>query len=303
MEYNGYLFAHFTGEGEVGEQIYFSISKDGLFWEDLNNGNPVIVSDICEKGLRDPFILRNKIDNKFYIISTDLRIASGKGWGVAQYEGSRKIMVTSSEDLINWTPLQGIELALFDAGCLWAPEAVYDKKEDNYLVFFASMIKKPGEEHHKQRIYGTRTRDFLNYSQPFLYIEKENHVIDTTIIEKDDKYFRFSKDETTKNIVADMGSDVGSKDFTKIDIPVLEKLFGVEGPAIFKFNDRDEYCLIVDQFATDGGYLPIVTSDIESGDFRILNKDEYNMGMTKKRHGSVINITENEYLTLKERFR
>lgn len=32
----GYLFVHFTGEQQYGEQIYFSISRDGLHWKDLN---------------------------------------------------------------------------------------------------------------------------------------------------------------------------------------------------------------------------------------------------------------------------
>lgn len=49
-----YLFVHFTGEDENGEQIYFSVSKDGLHWMDLGSG-PALVSDIGEKGVRDPF--------------------------------------------------------------------------------------------------------------------------------------------------------------------------------------------------------------------------------------------------------
>lgn len=35
----GYLFVHFTGEQKDGEQIYFSVSRDGLHWTDLNDGN------------------------------------------------------------------------------------------------------------------------------------------------------------------------------------------------------------------------------------------------------------------------
>lgn len=99
MKYQAYLFVHFIGEGENGEQIYFSVSRDGLHWKDLNNGKPVIVSQVGEKGLRDPFILRNHLDGKFYIIATDLCIHAGKGWGIAQYEGSRNLMVMSSENL------------------------------------------------------------------------------------------------------------------------------------------------------------------------------------------------------------
>ena len=44
----GYLFVHFTGEEKLGEQIYFALSRDGLHWMDLNNGNPVLLSDIGE---------------------------------------------------------------------------------------------------------------------------------------------------------------------------------------------------------------------------------------------------------------
>ena len=38
----GYLFVHFTGEQQYGEQIYFSISRDGLHWKDLNGHRPVL---------------------------------------------------------------------------------------------------------------------------------------------------------------------------------------------------------------------------------------------------------------------
>ena len=30
----GYLFVHFIGEGQDGEQIYFSLSRDGFHWQD-----------------------------------------------------------------------------------------------------------------------------------------------------------------------------------------------------------------------------------------------------------------------------
>lgn len=302
MKYQAYLFVHFIGEGENGEQIYFSVSRDGLHWKDLNNGKPVIVSKVGEKGLRDPFILRNRLDGKFYIIATDLCIHAGKGWGIAQYEGSRNLMVMSSENLTDWSSPEAVELAIPQAGCLWAPEAVYDEKTGDYLTYWASMVKCEGEEEAKQRIYAARTKDFKQFTEPFVYLERKNHVIDTTMIENDGVYYRFSKDETTKNIIADKSRDVGSLDFEELPVPEVNKLKGVEGPLCFPFNDREEYCLMVDQFATDAGYLPIVTSDMASGVFRVLDKSEYDMGQTKKRHGSVLNITEEEYQKLCEKF-
>ena len=50
MKYTGYLFVHFTSDQDNGEQIYFALSRDGLHWEDLNQGKPVLVSGIGEKG-------------------------------------------------------------------------------------------------------------------------------------------------------------------------------------------------------------------------------------------------------------
>ena len=45
-----YLFTHFIGEQPQGEQIYFSLSKDGLHWKDLHDGKPVICSEVGECG-------------------------------------------------------------------------------------------------------------------------------------------------------------------------------------------------------------------------------------------------------------
>lgn len=86
-----------------------------------------------------------------------------------------------------------------------------------------------------------------------------------------------------------------SQTFHDLEAPVLDSMLGVEGPIIFKFNDRDEWCLMVDQFATHKGYLPLVTEDLSSGHFRVLNSDEYFLGNTMKRHGSILNLTRAEY--------
>lgn len=33
-----FLFTHFTSGRPDGEQVYFSVSRDGLHWRDLNGG-------------------------------------------------------------------------------------------------------------------------------------------------------------------------------------------------------------------------------------------------------------------------
>ncbi len=291
---SGYLLAHFIGEQADGEQVYFAYSEDGLHWTDLNAGLPVLRSDLGEKGVRDPFIVRSPKEGKFYLIATDLRIAGGKGWDAAVNTGSRDIIVWESGDLVQWSSPWPVTLGIEGAGCVWAPEAVYDEEKGNFLVFWASATREPQEKERKQKIYCARTKDFRSFTTPEKYIERDNHIIDTTIIAQGGSYYRFSKDETTKNIRAEKGASLEKDAFVHLNAPVLEELKGVEGPQIFKLDGREEWCLIVDRFAEGKGYLPLLTSDLDSGEFRILPDESFDLGKNKKRHGGVLPITAEE---------
>ncbi len=290
MAYAGYLFAHFTGEQRDGEQIYFSLSRDGLHWRDLNGGQPVLRSDVGEKGARDPFLIRTP--GGFYLIATDLRIEAGKGWETAQYEGSRDMLVWKSEDLVNWQGPEAHTIGVEGAGCVWAPEAVYDEEKEAVLVFWASMVDR------KQKIYAAYTKDFDSFTEPFVFLEKDNHVIDSTIIRTKEGYYRYTKDETVKAICVDFSETLKPEDFKAVSSATLDGLYGVEGPEIFSFHDRKGWCLIVDRFASGKGYLPLVTEDLAGGEFRILDDSEFDMGGTRKRHGGIIPVTEEEYQLL-----
>ncbi len=50
----------------------------------------------------------------------------------------------------------------------------------------------------------------------------------------------------------------------------------------------------MDRFAEGKGYLPLLTSDLESGEFRVLPEGSFDLGKTKKRHGGVLPITADE---------
>lgn len=289
-----YLFVHFTGESKEGEQIYFALSRDGLHWKDLNAGKPVLRSDVGEMGVRDPFILRSRLDGSFYIIATDLRIASGKGWEAAQYAGSTKMVIFRSEDLVSWSKPWTADMQVPGAGCVWAPEAVYDPKGQSYLVFWASCVKEEADREPKQRIYCSHTKDFVTFEEPKKYIEREHHVIDTTIVEENGVFYRFSKDETTKNIRMDRGRTLLGE-FTEVYSECLNGLMGVEGPTAFWMPDKQKWCLMVDQFAACLGYLPLLCADLESGAFEILDASQYDMDRNTKRHGSVLAVTQEEY--------
>lgn len=161
--YDGYLFVHFIGEQPDGEQVYFSYSEDGLHWKDLNGGSPVLFSDLGEKGVRDPFLVRSVKDNKFYLIATDLRITSGKGWSQAVNAGSRDVIVWESSDLVYWSSPWNVTLGVEGAGCVWAPEAVYDEMADEFLVFWASATQEPQEQERKQKYTALVQKTFVRF--------------------------------------------------------------------------------------------------------------------------------------------
>lgn len=290
----GYLFVHFIGEQEMGEQIYFASSKDGLHFKDLNDRKPMLVSNIGECGVRDPFIVRDEKNQKFYLIATDLRIQSGKGWEWAQYSASRDLIIWESADLINWSQPRNVTIGVEGAGCVWAPESIYDPETDSFFVFWASMVKLDGDKAPKQRIYAAYTKDFKTFSEPFVYMEAPNHLIDMNIVYDGNYFYRFTKNETTKNICMDrverLGKDVPA---LEIESEVLSKLYGVEGPECYQLPNG-KWCLIVDQFATSGGYLPLICDDLSTGNFKIADKDSYFLGDLKKRHGGVIALTDEE---------
>ncbi len=298
----GYLFVTFGGQpNELSEQVYFSASRDGRKWTVLNNGDPVLVSDIGQKGARDPYILRSHDGKKFFIIATDLSMHHLRDWGRAVREGSKSIVIWESTDLVNWSEPRLVEVAPDDAGCTWAPEAIYDEETGDYLVFWASTTGRDG--FRKQRIWAARTKDFKTFGEPFIYIEKPNHVIDTTIVREGDAYYRFTKDEVHKAITMETGPHL-SGPWTDLPGYNLGKLVGYEGPQIYQLEAARPgkpatWGLIFDHYREGRGYVPWTTTNLASGDFQAAEGFKFPF---KFRHGSVLPLTATEFKAITTRW-
>lgn len=290
----GYLFVTFTGEGEEGEQIYMALSEDGFYWEDLNGCKPVLRSEIGQKGVRDPFLLRSRNGSRYYLIATDLRIASGTSWEDARSRGSRDMIVWESEDLLHWTGPRSCELGTEESGCVWAPEAVYAPGKDAYMVFWSSFFRG------KHQICRAYTRDFRIFEDRGIYMEKSYDVIDMTIIREEGMYYRIYKNEREKYLCMDYGRELEGS-FTPVESPDLESRKGVEGPALFPRKEKG-WSLLVDQFAVNGGYIPLTCESLCEGRFKSVQKGRYDMGALPKRHGSVLPLNQKEYDTVKEAY-
>ncbi len=299
---SAYLFTHFT-ENNKGdrEQIWFSVSRDGLHWTDLGGEAPLLTSKLGTKGIRDPFIIYDERVKKYYIIATDLLTTSGN-WDDFANRGSRSILVWESEDLINWSEERLIEVGVENAGCVWAPEAIFCKEKDMWFVFWASNVKEDGDKEPKQRIYGAFTKDFKEFTPTFKYIDAETALIDTNIVWDNVWYYRFSKDEKNKFIIFERSKELISENYEPICSEVLANFYGLEGPECYYLDEQKKWCLIADQYHAHKGYTPFLCDDLASGVFKQLHNDEFDMGKRKKRHGGIIKITNEQYDKLVEAF-
>jgi hypothetical protein len=301
--FTGYLMAHFTGESANGEQIYLAHSTDGLRWTDLNNGGPVLLSTVGTRGVRDPSLVRSPAGDRYWIVATDLRIASGTSWNDAANRGSTSLVVWESTDLVNWSAPRLVNVAsgISGAGNAWAPEAIYNPATGDYVVYWATNSARNGVTKH--RIWYARTSDFRSFTAPQLYIDRGagQGIIDTQIVEVPNsvggyRYYRASADG---HITIEASNSILGSWTTLGNLSHMGISNGtgggnvVEGPMWAPFNGRNEWALWLDQFATGRGYMPITSTNLGSvQNFR--TRTDYSLGASRKRHGSILSITAAE---------
>ncbi|GGS06688.1 hypothetical protein GCM10010269_52000 [Streptomyces humidus] len=301
----GYMFSYFTGEGTAdGEQLYAALSKgdDPLKWRELNDGKPVLTSTLGEKGLRDPFIIRSPEGDKFYQIATDLRIYGNGDWDRSQRSGSKSIMVWESTDLVHWTDQRLVKVSPDSAGNTWAPEAYYDSKLGQYVVFWASKLyDNPAHsgDTYNRMMYAT-TRDFYTFSEPKVWVDRGYSVIDSTVIQHDGTYFRLSKDErnnssstpNSKFVFEEKSDSLLNLSWTAVAEGIGKgAMNAAEGPLVFKSNTEDKWYAFLDEFG-GRGYIPFETKDLASGVWT--PSTGYDLP-SKPRHGTVLPVTQAEY--------
>ncbi|MBQ0978634.1 glycoside hydrolase family 43 protein, partial [Micromonospora sp. M61] len=296
----GYLMAHFTGESSTNQQIYLAHSTDGLRWTDLNNGGLVLRSTVGTRGVRDPALVRSPAGDRYWIIATDLCIGCGQDWSTAINNGSRNLVVWESIDLVNWSApwLLNVAGPIPDGRNAWAPEAIWNPATGDYVLYWATNVPLNGAAKH--RIYYSRTADFRSITTPQVYLSRpgSQEIIDTQIVEVPTgvgayRYVRASRDDqiTIEGSNSLLGTWTTLGNLSGIGLTGAQ----VEGPMWMKFNSRNEWVLYLDQYATGRGYLPVLTTNPSSPSaFRLPASGSYAMGGTKKRHGSILNLTAAE---------
>ena len=104
-----YLFSHFKEKlTPDGEQVYFAKSLDGLTWETVNGGNPVLTANSGEKGCRDITVMRLHTGG-FVVLTTDLCIVyrmdenHNVDWKKVNSTGSKCLRLWKTDDLVHFS--------------------------------------------------------------------------------------------------------------------------------------------------------------------------------------------------------
>lgn len=267
---------------------------------------------------------------------------NAQGYYDASTTGSPYLVLWESSNLVNWGEAKLLKVAPENAGMAWAPEMVYDEQTGSYVIFFSSSIMNPITKYKAKpnAIYYVTTRDFVHLSETKLFIDnqtdgtengKPREIIDTTVLRVGEFFYSASKDGDNaeknggirimknKNLLDANGWEkVLDLDELLLDTSELsgERLDNgfLEGPELFRYNKKDwadknvpEYGLMADQYMLGAGYLPLTTTDLEDtknarGSWKLLKKGDYSFDLLKKRHGTILPLTEEEVKRLKEKF-
>ncbi len=189
----GYVFSYFTGNGESG--LHLAYSRDGLRWQPLNGGRPVLAPRIGaapgDMLMRDPAITQGP-DGRFHLVWTTSWKTPAVGYA-------------SSDDLIHWSAQQAIPV-MEDAPTtrnVWAPELFWEAAEKRWLLFWSSTV--PGrfpetagssETAFNHRIYYTTTRDFKTFAPSAVFYDPGFNAIDATLMQDGGRFVMFLKNET-----------------------------------------------------------------------------------------------------------
>ncbi|QIG39631.1 1,4-beta-xylanase [Microbacterium sp. 4R-513] len=318
-----YVFAYFTADTVAGEKISLAASQgnSAMSWDVLNGGNPVITSTKGTTGLRDPFILRSKEGDRFFLIATDLSIGGGTSWDSALDDGSAYLEIWESTDLKTWSAQRHVKVSGPFASMTWAPEAYWDEAAAEYVVYWSSRVfldatrpyDKAGTPNYTySKVMYATTRDFQTFSKAKVWQDAGDR-IDSTVIEDDGTFYRFTKEVTGCVDIVQESSDAlralslpgdyaWKTDATCISKTARNTTRTTEGPTIFRANKGDTalpagstegFYLFVDDF-TGAGYLPLFTETLANPQWRTATG-----ALPKSRHGSVLPVTLNQWESAK----
>lgn len=283
-----YLFSYFEGNGDG---LHLAYSRDGMKWEVLNNDSVYLKPEIGkDKLMRDPSIVQDD-EGTFHMVWTS-------GWW------DQGIGYASSKDLKNWSAQQNIPVMEKYAGTknTWAPELFYDKSDKTFYIFWASTVTGafpdlPTSESEKglnHRQYYVTTKDFKTFGETKLFFEPGFSVIDGAMLEKDNTYYLFLKNENSAPAEKNIRVTSNDKPFD-FPVTVSEPITGdywAEGPAPLQAG---EYVYVYFDKYREKKYGAVRSKDMKSWE-DVSDSISFPQGT---RHGTAFTVSESVFENLK----
>jgi len=320
----GYLMVHFVEDADgYREKVHLSLSRgdDPEAWDRLNGGEPILASHLGTTGVRDPHLTRDPSTGTYYVIATDLRVfgGDGLGWGGWTDGYSTRMNVWESRDLISWSPLRQLDVALGTDGepapgvpaldMMWAPETtwvanLFGPGDGGFVVYYSAGV----DGGHHRIVWGT-TRDFTQatWRHGGTLIDTGDDAIDCSMIRHGGRTYRVTKDNgaTARGIFMERTDAERWWEPDAAWEPVQDRLgdayamgHGVEGPTMFQVHGEDRWYLYVDVIPSVG-YRPLVSTDLDApAPWRTLDSPGFDLPASTK-HGGVIGLTRGQHEALR----
>ena len=244
----------------------------------------IIETEDGSNRFRDPHLSRDT-DGNFIIVSTE-------GYFNPEF------YVVNSKDLIEFN-VKEVSANKRDktidneALITWAPECFYDRNNDQYVIHYSESGEKANS------IYAVTTKDFENYSYPFILFDAGYPVIDSNLTFINGKYYLFYKDETAGSKKIQLAT---SEDLYNNNWDIFENFeynfygYDQEGPFVYK--NGEDYFLFADAYRD--GFVSYGEVHDNCYDWWIPEENGELNKLGVIRHFSIIDVTEKEYQRLEE---
>lgn len=291
-----YLFAYFTDNTTAGQQVCYAVSDDGINFRPLNGGRPVIGADsiALSGGVRDPHLLRTD-DGWFLQVLTDMDMSKGK-WT------NRGIVLMRSRDLISWEhhtvhfPERYKDKPYAEVNAVWAPQTIYDPSAGKYMVYFSLHSEKGGPFQQDAVYYAYANADFSNLEDdPQPLFTYPHPTIDTDIVQDETGTYHlffntWGGPEGLQRRQFTFTNLHNQASWTLLPGHMQPNTMASEGSTAYQLIGGG-WMLGYDCYK-DGVYQFCSTSDWQQFDLVHETKTE---GIFTPRHGSILQITDEEY--------
>lgn len=95
-------------------------------------------------------------------------------WDEIGHNGSKSLAIWESDDLVNWTEQRLAKIGDEQFGCLWAPDVIYDKKAEDYVVHWSSSHAR--NNYGEKAIFIAAQRILKNFQSRKFYMSGKNMI-------------------------------------------------------------------------------------------------------------------------------